>query len=518
MSKLSRRQFLLRMSAAGGSAAVYNGLLGMGLMPQTASAADWQLGDAPRPLKVLVLGGGLSGLVAAYELRRRGFVVEVLEASHRVGGRNFTVRSGTLIDEIGNRQVCDFDSSPDLYFNAGPARIPTQHQRILGYCRELGVPLEVFVNYNGQAWVHDPALPADRRVRMREYVTDARGFMAEMMTKNLRPQDLDQPMTDGDAERLRDFLRRFGDLDAADSYKGSSRAGYASGGVMAPGIKKETLDFPEMLSGNIWRIAMNFSEAETMMAPLMQMVGGNDAIIRALEGRLEGRIRYRAQVTGINVGTDAVTVRYAHGGVEHTATADYCLNCIPGPILTGIENNFPQSYVDALEELPRGHLIKVAFQARERFWERDLIYGGISWTTDPIQQLLYPSGSLHGQKGVVVGAYVFGRDHALRFTHMTHEERTREAIEQGEKLHPGYGEYLEKSASVAWWNMNHMLGCASHVAGQESEETLTTLKTPFGRHIMMGDQTSHHSGWQEGAVGSAHAALNTLNTLVRANA
>ena len=62
--------------------------------------------------------------------------------------------------------------------------------------------------------------------------------------------------------------------------------------------------------------------------------------------------------------------------------------------------------------------------------------------------------------------------------------------------------------------MNHMLGCASHVAGTETEEVLARLKAPVGRHILMGDQTTHHSGWQEGAIGSAHAALSTLNTLV----
>ncbi|MEM8493498.1 MAG: FAD-dependent oxidoreductase, partial [Pseudomonadota bacterium] len=482
MGSLSRRNFLMRLAATGGSAAVYQGLLGLGLLPTQATADEWDVAPASKPLRILILGGGLSGLIAGFELHRRGYQVEILEASHRVGGRNLTVRSGDLIDEIGNRQTCTFDKDPNLYFNAGPARIPAHHQRVLGYCQELGVPLEVFVNYNGQAWVHDDKLLDGRRVRLREYVTDARGFLAEMLTKNLDSRAIDQPMTSGDAERLRDFLRRFGDLSAAGEYGGSSRAGYVNGGFLAPAIKKETMEFPELLAADFWRLGMNFAEGETMTAPLMQIVGGNDGIVRALEAKLDGRIRYQAQVTGIQLTDSDVRVRYLAAGEEQDTRADYCLNCIPGPLLAGIESNFPEPYRALMSNLPRGHLIKVAFQAKERFWERELIYGGISWTSDPIQQLVYPSGGLQGGKGVLLGAYIFNRDNALRFTHMSHEERVAEAIKQGEKLHPGYGDYMECGASVAWWNMNHQLGCAAHVANNENDQALSQLKAPVGRH------------------------------------
>ena len=157
----TRRQFLMRLGTAGGSLAVMQGMLALGLMPSESQAQGAQvpaLAPPPRDTSVLVLGAGLSGLVAACELAERGYRVRLLEASQRVGGRSFTVRGGTVIDEIGNRQVCGFDRDPNLYFNAGPARIPAHHRRVLAYCRKLGVPLEVFVNYNGQAWIHDDKL------------------------------------------------------------------------------------------------------------------------------------------------------------------------------------------------------------------------------------------------------------------------------------------------------------------------------------------------------------------------
>src|SRR6476659_3389829 len=37
--------------------------------------------------KVIVLGGGVSGLTAAHELIERGFAVEVYEATHELGGK-----------------------------------------------------------------------------------------------------------------------------------------------------------------------------------------------------------------------------------------------------------------------------------------------------------------------------------------------------------------------------------------------------------------------------------------------
>jgi len=222
-------------------------------------------------------------------------------------------------------------------------------------------------------------------------------------------------------------------------------------------------------------------------------------------------------VSAIETSDSGVRVRYRQGGEVREEQADYCLNCIPGPILSGIDNNFTRDFRVALSELQRGHLIKVAFQAR-RFWENENIYGGISWTTEEIQQVIYPSGGLQSEKGVIVGAYIFNPEHALKFTHMTHEQRLREAARQGEGLHPGYSEHLEAGASVAWRNMNHQLGCASHVAQASGETVLRRLREPVGRHYLIGDQTTYHSGWQEGAIGSALAALEVLSARVQSNA
>src|SRR5690606_18994834 len=117
----------------------------------------------------------------------------VLEASHRPGGRIFTVRAGTLIDEIGNPQRCQFDDEPHMYFNAGAARIPSTHATTLHYCRELGVELGIFINENKTAYVQDDNVYGGKPLRNGQLSTNVRGFLAELMAKGFEAAQLDQP-------------------------------------------------------------------------------------------------------------------------------------------------------------------------------------------------------------------------------------------------------------------------------------------------------------------------------------
>jgi monoamine oxidase len=139
---------------AGGAGVLYATMSAMGLTPAAADTPDFVApgsGDLHgRRHSVVVLGGGMAGLTAAYELRKAGYQVAILEARNRPGGRNWTVRGGTEETDLkGNTQTATF--SNDQYVNPGPARI-AQHHVTLDYCRELGVPIEPFVNQNAAAY------------------------------------------------------------------------------------------------------------------------------------------------------------------------------------------------------------------------------------------------------------------------------------------------------------------------------------------------------------------------------
>src|SRR6266851_4295267 len=96
--------------------------------PRSWSFTPQALSNAASPKKVLVVGAGLAGLVAGYELTQAGHDITILEAQLRPGGRVQTLR----------------EFSDNLYAEAGAARIPDNHDLTLHYVKDFGLSLVPF--------------------------------------------------------------------------------------------------------------------------------------------------------------------------------------------------------------------------------------------------------------------------------------------------------------------------------------------------------------------------------------
>jgi monoamine oxidase len=151
---LTRRELIWHAARTGGYAAAFLAMRSMDLLanPLAVSTPFEIAPNVGRGTTVAILGAGIAGMVAAYEMRKAGFDCVLLEARQRPGGRKWAIRRGEKVEFIdGAVQQCSFDNGQ--YFNAGPARIPWIHKTMLGYCKELGVAMEVEVNTSRSAFL-----------------------------------------------------------------------------------------------------------------------------------------------------------------------------------------------------------------------------------------------------------------------------------------------------------------------------------------------------------------------------
>src|ERR1700761_7427337 len=302
----------MRVGRAGGYSAAFTMMQSLGLLPVMASAAatvEHPAGSG-RGTSVVVLGGGIAGLVSAYELSKLGYTCTLLEARERVGGRNWTVRNGTKVEFTdGFTQNCVFGEG--LYQNFGPARLPSVHRTMLGYCRELEVPLEVEVNTSRSAYLQASTLEGGKTVQNRQVEYDTRGHVSELLAKCIQRGALDQELSHDDKEQMIEFLKQYGALSPDLFYKGSSRAGWKTspGAGDTVGIPHDPLDMRALLSAHLWRELLEEDEVD-WQATMFQPVGGMDQIPMAFKKSLGSVIRQQAEVIQIRQNETGVKIVY----------------------------------------------------------------------------------------------------------------------------------------------------------------------------------------------------------------
>jgi len=534
--RISRRVFLQGLGVAGGAGAV---LAAMEVLNLVAPAAEYKVAFEPPRIDdfslrgrangttVLVLGAGIAGLTAAYELEKAGYLCEIVEARGRPGGRNWTIRGGTTDTDLdGVTQTARF--ADDLYMNAGPARIP-QHHTTIDYCRELGIPIEPFVNANASSYYfnqpqRDASGPlTNKPIPHRAAKADLNGYLSELLAKAVNQGALSDELSRDDAEAVVELLREIGALGPDDRYVGSERLGYddpPSAGTR-PGTVGGRYRLSDLLAarlGYYFPFELEWDQAMMMFEP----IGGMDRIPYALAAKVRGRTRYRTEVRSITVADDAVRVIVTddagRSGTE--ISADYCICTIPPMVLSKIPNNFPARTKTDIATLQPMHTGKLGLQFRRRFWEEDeQIFGGITDTNTEIGTIWYPSSGYLTKRGILIGVYNYHED-AEAFDALTPSQRARRAIEIGRAVHgDAFRSEFETSFSAQWARVRYSeggwvlwpdrTGPASAVYGR--------LLAPQGRLYFAGDHMSYVTSWQHGAFESARLVVMQLHQRVLAS-
>jgi monoamine oxidase len=275
-------------------------------------------GDAPRK-RVIVIGAGLAGLVAAFELHRQGHEPVVLEAQNRVGGRVLTLRN----------------LAPGLYAEAGAMRIPRVHELTLAYCRLFGLLMRPFVMDNPRTYVY----LAGRRMRVEEADRDPHRLPFELSPSERGRTHLE--LWNEATSEIRELYGREGEAAlariGADYDRYSLREflklrGFSEGAIELYGL----LSFREA--------NMNASVVEQLreivgraFEDMQEIAGGMDRLPEAFYRSLRPHALFGAQVHAVEQDAGSVTAHFRTRAGEFSETGDHAICTLPFGILRHLD-------------------------------------------------------------------------------------------------------------------------------------------------------------------------------------
>lgn len=466
-------------------------------IPGMAFATE-QTAPAPagNPRKIIVVGAGLAGLAAAYELSRKGHDVTVLEARPHAGGRVLTLRSpfaDGLYAEAGAISFSDSYSHMIRYLKAfdlpreeqGPRGTPVFHLRGKGFEIKQGQKPEW--PYKLDAGEKDLYLGG----LIRKYFS-ATEKLGDPSTPDWRPE----PFLDWDRITLAKFLEGQGASAEAIALLGDSAWwGYGWSEVSA-------------LHRLISDVALFFLGQKSYVIP-----GGTDLLPRAMAKALQERIRYGAPVVRIVQETDKVRAVFRQGGVEQSLEADRLICTVPTPVMRKIEFSpgLPARKREIFEKLEYSPVTRIFAQSRRRFWADAGRAGAVS-TDLPIDLVAEHPAAASAKVGprAVLECHMKG-DEAVRVGALDLDAQLAYAVENLDKAHPGFRSHFEGGTSYAWGTDPWAGGGYAWWKPGQMSEWLPELVKPEGRVHFAGEHTSWLARTMEGALESGNRAAREVD-------
>jgi monoamine oxidase len=415
----------------------------------------------------VVVGAGLAGLVAAYELERAGFRVTVLEARSRVGGRVHTLRR---------------PFTGGQHAEGGGEYIDTVHAAMLGYAKRFGLKLE-----DAQA---GPDLNGVVYLRGRRH-TDSSVYTAAVqaeldrldarLTALAQGVDAADPLRRGarfDGQSLADLMDALGmsgvarllaERDARDEY----------------GVEPAELSLLFHL-----QLYAATRDLPTSGIERYRIRGGNDLLPQALARGLD--LRLGAPVTRIERRRAGVRV----GAMD----ADWCVLAAPLPAVRAIEfaPALPPALAAAVAGLQYGAVSKTPIQYRDRFWVKSG-FTGDTITDLPVGTTWDATNSQRGASGVLI-----------TYASASGGTTVAEAVSDVDRVYPGAAAKATVGATAHWPHEPFSGGSYTAYAPGQMTKFHAALRRPVGRVILAGEHTDTFNSYMEGAVRSGRRAAQAI--------
>ncbi|WP_179194817.1 flavin monoamine oxidase family protein [Bacillus sp. EAC] len=461
------------------------------------------------PKNILIVGAGISGLVAASLLKEAGHQVTIIEGNNRVGGRIFTNRTSFFAGQ---------------YMENGAMRIPSIHLLVLEYIRKFNLPIEEFINSTPNDIIYVNAVRTIQSIY--EKNPDILNFPTAPSEKGKTAEELVeyaiQPVSDfikQNPKKNWEIVIKLLDRYSMEYYLKYNPYGrrLSIGAIDMIKVILGLEGFPELSFTALLREVMILF---TPGLKFYEIKGGNDQLPYSFLPQLHENIYFNQKMRQIEQNDSQVTIHTIDTKTSqpYAFTGDLAIITVPFSLLNFIKvtphDLFSYEKYKAIRQLHYVASTKIGLQFKTRFWEKEGFVGGKMISDLPVRYSYFPSQSVGTSgPGVILASYTW-EDNATLWDSLTEKEQIENALEDlayiyGKEI---YDEFL--TGTTFSWAKNPFSGGAFAIFKPDQQTEISPhIATPEGHVHFAGDHTSTAPGWIQGAIESGIRVAYEVNDL-----
>ena len=450
-------------------------------------------------VRIAVVGAGLAGLTAAYDLKKLGFRAQVFEASGRLGGRCFTARHVFAGGQTAAR---------------GGEFIDSGHAHIRELARELGFALDDVIA--AQPAGARPLYAFGRGLYTQDEA--ARDFAAILPTMQAHVAAIG----DYSYRESTPFARQLDAMSAADWIAGHVPGGRASrfGALIENAVTEEQAASAEYLSGLsvpgmfVGASRTAFDVYYWQSDQRFRIRGGNDQLAAELGRRLDGQVAFERPLAALARQGD----RYRLSFDNHPDQIfDRVVLAVPFSVLAAAVDTAAAGFRPlkqrSIRTLGMGNSVKTQAQFTRRVWN-DLGCDGEIRLRAPAYQTTWDATRAQPGRMGVLNFWSGGREGDVAAS--LDPALTPSSLAAADHLLPGLAEaWTGRVIRDAWkgnpWSLGSYgalpIGYATTLYGVERE--------PEGHCFFAGEHTGSQSGYLNAAVQSGRRAAGEVVASLR---